>query len=89
MFRLEADSCPSCNNRLNAVEPNNDDSNRPPEKGDITLCVYCESVLQFGENLKLKALSREEFNNLDQDTQFEMMRAITMIRQHKGTSAPD
>lgn len=57
-FRTETyiapNPCPVCgrpNDRLT-----NPDRSGPPEPGDITVCIGCYSVLEFGEGLTLSAI---------------------------------
>ena len=59
-------NCPNCNEKLNGrSEVGN--TGRPPEKDDITMCVYCKQILTFNADLSLRKLSKEEFDSLPFD----------------------
>ena len=49
--RLPTDACPSCGKTLDAAT-NLD--HHTPEAGDVTVCLGCQSVLEWDENMKLR-----------------------------------
>jgi hypothetical protein len=44
--------CPVCHEVLNASTDLTSD--RTPEPGNVTLCIYCGSVLIYGDGLRLR-----------------------------------
>lgn len=51
-FRLEVQLCPKCGYTLDAATKV-EGTKGAPEPGDLTVCLGCASVLQFGPELKL------------------------------------
>lgn len=51
-FRMTIQLCPQCGYELDASTKVQGDKGGPVE-GDVTVCIRCASVLQFGPELKL------------------------------------
>lgn len=49
--RLPLDLCPSCGQKLDAAT--NLDYHKP-EVGDISVCINCQSVLEWDQNMRLQ-----------------------------------
>jgi hypothetical protein len=49
--RLPADNCPWCGYLIDAASPI--DGKATPKPSDITLCLSCGSVLQFGADMRV------------------------------------
>ena len=40
-----------------------------PGPGDVTVCIYCRSILEFTEGMGLRLLPQEELDQLPEDFQ--------------------
>lgn len=60
--RTQRDRCPWCDYGVDAATGITDKDARPSE-GDITLCLNCTSVLQFGPKLLLAKITDEEIRS--------------------------
>lgn len=58
-FRHEMQLCPKCGYELDAATKVEGDQGAP-EPNDVTVCIQCASVLQFGPELKLTAISLDD-----------------------------
>lgn len=58
-----APSCPHCKKRLDGFA--HLEGKATPSVGDITVCAYCSSVLEFTSGLKLKFAAMEGLENID------------------------
>lgn len=59
-----------------------------PEAGDLSLCVYCETWLQFNNDLSLMGISTDEISALPLDTQLAFNSALRAMRQMKKAAGP-
>ncbi len=70
------DYCPNCNTLVDmAVDPI---GTMIPNPGDISVCIYCESVNIFSDDMALRLATSEELSNLDEDTKI-LIRNIKKI----------
>jgi hypothetical protein len=51
-IRVPKSQCPWCGHGLDAVGGGS--KIRPPDPGDLTICLYCGGVAQFDEDLNLE-----------------------------------
>lgn len=64
--RVKACKCPNCDADLDATtDPTN--QNNAPEAGDITICFYCETLLEFKEDMTLAEINIKELQPEVQD----------------------
>ena len=49
--------CPSCHRLLDGFTSINNDKH--PQPDDVTMCAYCDTILQFTDGLGLKIASQE------------------------------
>jgi hypothetical protein len=80
------DHCPFCGHKLDAASTPN---GAIPNPGDVSICLSCASALVFDKNLRLQAMSQNEFADLHPDNQKEILliqRGIRMLdrRNLKG-----
>jgi len=75
--------CPTCNTRIDAATGAVDsagamlpDSARP-KPGDLTVCFYCATLLQFAPDMTAVPL---DIKSLDEDTQFQIRRIQIKIQ---------
>ena len=50
--------CPSCDKKVDGYK--SVDHEEQPKPGDVTICVYCRSVLSFTEDMGLAMASAED-----------------------------
>ena len=73
-------TCPKCGKILNAATGMGDYSPRP---GDVTVCIGCEGLLQYTEELHLETMSDQRWAEMDPEEKAEIQNAIEMIREMK------
>lgn len=54
---IPACECPECKNVLDTAASTL--PGKTPKPGDITICIYCYNVMEFGDDLQLQTLSKE------------------------------
>ena len=70
-----ADNCPDCGKLLNAcTDP---DSDTVPAEGDFGICIGCQGVHVFTENLSRRRPTEDELLLLPLDVLSRYQRAIT------------
>lgn len=80
MHRTEKDYCPVCNHIINgATDIGNTD--HIPKPGDVSVCFYCTSFLQFNDNLKLTEMTNLEVAELDHETRMIIVHARNAIKK--------
>lgn len=62
--------CPSCYRKLDMA--NDPEEKFVPKKGDLTVCIYCQEVLEFTDDLNIKKLSEETYNKLSNDVKLKL-----------------
>ncbi|NIT58395.1 MAG: hypothetical protein GWN00_19865 [Aliifodinibius sp.] len=71
--------CPSCKAVVDGYTSVNCEGT--PEPGDITICVYCNSILQFDSNMKMILASHEV---IEECGLLEISRAQNRARRFKA-----
>lgn len=75
MHYLPERSCPNCGHALSWTTNLQDDEQ--PEPDDLTICLFCESVLVFDQAMALQRLTQAAYEDLDEDSQL----AVTLMKQ--------
>ena len=73
--RVPASRCPCCG----LLNDGASGGPTKPEPGDLTVCIGCAAMLQFGQTLELERLSRPEFEELPAEAQHELLRVALAI----------
>lgn len=73
-------TCPKCGKILNAATGMGDYSPRPR---DVTVCIGCEGLLQYTEELHLEVLPDQRWAEMDPEEKEEIRHAIEMVRAVK------
>jgi len=68
-------ACPVCAQRLDAAT--NLQSREPPEVGDITICINCQTVFIFEEGMKVR---RAELHEIPNRLKPIVTRAVRLLR---------
>lgn len=74
--RIPQTACPSCNIELDAAEGVTD-PNAIPKPGDVTVCFYCSTVLEYTEDMQLTAI---DLMSLQPEVQDVIAMAILQIQ---------
>lgn len=59
LHRVEPTQCPVCETSLNATTGVSDHA-AIPQPGDITVCLYCTSILEYDNAMSLVTVNRDE-----------------------------
>lgn len=59
------DKCPSCNKEVNTHDTLK--GSGVPSKGDVSVCLYCGSIMMFNEDLELYLPSAKELLELKKE----------------------
>jgi hypothetical protein len=79
MFETVPMICTQCGKTLNMASDGDDE--HAPNGGDFTICLYCEHLLVFNDDLSLREPSNEEAIEAQANTNLEEARA--MARKYK------
>ena len=76
--RLEPVSCPTCGKKLDAATHLTEDVT--PAPGDATICVGCQDVLIFTDELGLRNITEAEIQTLDLGEISRYQAALVKVR---------
>lgn len=71
--------CPKCGKTLDGVSAVSEEETPEPVSGDVSVCLYCFTMLQFDDDIKSQILTPEEFIDLDDETRLELTRALKQL----------
>jgi len=66
--RIDENACPSCWVKLDgasAIDP----EVPKPKPDDLTVCFYCQAILQFGHEMELREVTMKNFVRMPMETQ--------------------
>lgn len=72
--------CPHCGKVIDAATGMGDYS---PKPGDVTVCIGCEGLNQFTEDLHLEVMPDQRWAEMDSEEKEEIRHAIEMVRALK------
>jgi hypothetical protein len=73
--RMPVSACPLCGYQTDAAS-----GLGAPVPGDLTVCLQCASPLRFTDTLQLRAVSPDEFTNLDLQLKNGLRRVMAAVR---------
>lgn len=76
--QLEKTTCPKCKSKLDAATHAGAEEKAQPKKNDLTVCLYCSSILIYNSDLLLREATEKDLKKLDEDLLFELKRAKAM-----------
>lgn len=77
--KMEKYPCPKCGTGLDAAtDPTG--QGHMPEPGDVTLCFYCECLLEFDDTYNFREINIQD---LDQEVQDAIAIALAQIQKTK------
>lgn len=79
--RLPCVLCPACGKKVDAVSGVSRDA--APSSGDVSICLYCATPLFFAEDLTLRTMTEDEYNELEPDLQWDILRARKIVLYSK------
>lgn len=82
-FKMGIQLCPKCGYTFDAATKLEGDKGIP-ESGDLTVCIGCASMLEFGPDLKLSIV---ELCELPEDVQAKLKKVLRAMSQLKGRAA--
>lgn len=80
-MRIVESKCPRCHKEVDSAE-NFEDETLAPKEDDVTVCIYCQAVLQFNEDLSLREASTEAIAECMTEISI-IQNAITKVRREK------
>ena len=78
---LKKDKCPACNKGLDCASSL--DPDEVPRPKDISICIYCGTLLQYGNDMTLQLLPIFIFETLPIKTQQQLLQAKSAITKIK------
>jgi len=79
MTQLKEQPCPTCTRSLNAASAV--EGNHLPKVGDVTICLYCGSILMFYEGLDLKAMTSRQIDDLPVEVMIQLAKLSGVIKK--------
>ena len=70
--------CPYCGHRFNRAANIDDADDRGPAPGDITICIACASILEYGADGVAVGLPPEREKEIAADAQVQRARAAVL-----------
>lgn len=61
-----------------------DGSDEQPRQGDVSVCAYCGSWLTYDHGPRLRLMTQEEIDALDEETTSELWRATTLAERARA-----
>ncbi len=68
--------CPSCYSKLDAATSMGDFK---PNVGDCSVCIVCSELLRYREGLKLEKLTKQDWEEIGDDTITELRKAQNVV----------
>lgn len=69
--KIGSNKCPNCEFSVKAVF-NYEEGKDPPQPGNIVVCLKCDKLMEFREDMTLRLFSNEEFDLLPILDQFNL-----------------
>jgi len=67
--QVKASQCPGCRTMLDGCTVINDpDEEKLPKPGDLTVCMYCGSILRFTDGRMLAICTKEDLEDVEEET---------------------
>lgn len=80
---VDSQACPVCVTPLDAAI--NVSGKAGPQDGDLTICIYCTTVLRFGPDGVLEMLSTEEWSRMSKEEQEFLSQVVSACLALKPT----
>lgn len=63
----QAHACPKCNAKLDGVTEMGEGDGLP-NPGDVSVCLYCATILRFDDALVPKEITADDMDDMDNET---------------------
>lgn len=73
--------CPKCGKELDGVTQVQEGKETLPVPGDVSVCLYCFTMLRFDDDIKSQILTPDEFLDLDDDVRIQLTRAVQAVME--------
>jgi hypothetical protein len=73
--------CPCCGRELNAAVDVEVGALCEPHAGDLTICIACNAILEFGPELELAPAKLEQLDEIDRVRLTEAIEDLTQARR--------
>lgn len=80
------DYCPYCNKLVDMATSTRD--NHKPNPKDLSICINCANIMQYGDDMALEKFPEVLFDALDEEQQHELHKIIALIKHVKGQNQP-
>lgn len=81
--------CPTCSMLMDGATNVQPGERGSPSPGDVTVCAYCATMLQFTDGLALRELSSAEIDGFPVDVRGSLLRAQRAILLHPFPRRPE
>jgi RNase P subunit RPR2 len=76
---LEKTVCPDCKNLLSAATSIESDESTQPRPNDLTICIYCASILIYNKDFSLRRATESDLDSLSADTLASLQKAKVAV----------
>jgi len=81
--KMPQTACPVCSTKLDAAtDPDGTDA--LPKVGDITICLHCAEVMEFGADMLPVRIRDETLESLSGDMLMEISQGVRLVRQFQA-----
>jgi len=86
--QIEDNSCPSCHTKLDGATSLHAPEAKP-KPDDVTVCMYCQAILQFGHEMELRKVTMDQFVKLPMEMQGHLLTLVHSIAAHRNQQEHD
>jgi hypothetical protein len=78
--RVPESKCPNCQHSMDGAADLAGDVDSGPSPGDLSVCLHCATMLQFGPELQLELISPDTLGTIDDEVKEVLEGAQMFIR---------
>lgn len=82
-FEIPKTCCPECGKEIDRASSLDNEAEKP-KPNDLSICLDCTSVSYYQEDLSLKLLPKEEYDNLPNDLKSQVKYAQALVKMANG-----
>jgi hypothetical protein len=75
--RTKDNSCPCCHANIDACS--SIEGEQIPEEGDVSICAYCGTILEFAKELTLQIATNDTLRELPEDMMVHLLKIQKVI----------
>lgn len=80
-IKMGDDYCPHCNYKVDRAS--SVDGNYKPEPKDISICINCNTILTYGDDMKLEILPKIVFDTFDKEQKLNILSGVRAANKMK------